>query len=49
MSGYEDEGVGLDSEIDDEGRNLTQQRIDDEDLPNLPVVSDPEKDARADD
>ena len=43
MSGYEDEGVGLDSEIDEEGRNLTQQRIDEAGRSDLPVVPGPEE------
>lgn len=38
----EDEGAGLDSEIDEEGRNLTQQRIDgEEDFGDAPVVPEP--------
>ena len=42
MSGYEDEGIGVDSEIDEHGRNLTQQRIDEEeDVGDAPVAPEP--------
>jgi len=43
VSSNEDEGAGLDSEIDEKGRNLTQQRIDEDDLGNLPVVPESEE------